>query len=193
MRRLLIALLLLVLFPVTAEAALPLHRCVAIHEWLNWAPLAEDGSYRWPPYRSVADWLSASRPAPDWPKGNQFARIRAMGFDFVRLSVDPGPLLATSGDRRRQALAVLEADVRKVTAAGLKVVFNLQSVTEVPAYGPDVINLEGVSKGTVVVWADRKMPRLEKAISTPTTIKTMPAMRTASAIPSKGSGMGMRN
>ena len=105
MRRLLIALLLLVLFPVTAEAALPLHRGVAIHEWLNWAPLAEDGSYRWPPYRSVADWLSASRPAPDWPKGNQFARIRAMGFDFVRLSVDPGPLLATSGDRRRQALA----------------------------------------------------------------------------------------
>ena len=140
MRRLLIALLLLVLFPVTAEAALPLHRGVAIHEWLNWAPLAEDGSYRWPPYRSVADWLSASRPAPDWPKGNQFARIRAMGFDFVRLSVDPGPLLATNGDRRRQALAVLEADVRKVTAAGLKVVFNLQSVTEVPAYGPDVIN-----------------------------------------------------
>src|SRR6185437_13010851 len=98
MRRLLIALLLLVLLPATAEAALPLDRGVAIHEWLNWAPWAADGSYRWPPYRSVAEWLSGSRPAADWPKGDEFARIRAMGFDFVRLSVDPGPLLAYTGD-----------------------------------------------------------------------------------------------
>jgi hypothetical protein len=140
MRRLLLALLLLVLLPAAAQAALPLHRGVAIHEWLNWAPLAKDGSYRWPPYRSVADWLSGSRPASDWPKGDEFARIRAMGFDFVRLSVDPGPLLATEGDRRQEALAVLEADVRRVTAAGLKVVFNLQAVTQVPAYGPDAVN-----------------------------------------------------
>jgi hypothetical protein len=140
MRRLLFALLPLLLLPRTAEAALPLSRGVAIHEWLNWAPLAADGSYRWPPYRSVAEWLSGSRPAADWPKGDEFARIRAMGFDFVRLSVDPGPLLAYTGDMRQEALAVLEGDVRRVTATGLKVVFNLQAVTQVPAYGPDVVN-----------------------------------------------------
>jgi hypothetical protein len=140
MRRLLLALFMLAALPATANAALPLHRGVAIHEWLNWAPLAADGSYRWPPYRSVTAWLSGARPLSDWPKGDEFARIRAMGFDFVRLSVDPGPLLASQGEKRQEALAVLDADVRKVTAAGLKVVFNLQSVTQIPAYGPEMVN-----------------------------------------------------
>ena len=115
-------------------APLVLSRGVGVHEWLNWSPLESDGSYRWPPYRTQQEWLSGSRPLGDWPGGSEFRRMRSMGFDFVRLSVDPGPLLASSGTRRAKALDVLRSAVRRITDAGLKVVFNLHSVSQVPAY-----------------------------------------------------------
>lgn len=124
-----------------AQAApLPLKHGVNIHEWLNWSPLAADGSYRWPPYRSVAEWLAGGRNASDWPATDPFADIRALGFDYVRLTVDPGPLLASSGDKRQEALAVLADAVRQLLNADLKVVLNLQSVSQVKQYGMDVIN-----------------------------------------------------
>src|SRR5690606_16995367 len=47
-------------------APLELHRGVAVHQWLNWSPLEPDGSYRWPPYLTQAEWLAADRPASDW-------------------------------------------------------------------------------------------------------------------------------
>ncbi len=147
MRALCAALMFLLTAGMAQAAVLPLKHGVGLHEWLNWSPLTADKSYRWPPYRSEAEWLAADRPLSDWPPGDQFKRIRALGFDFVRLSVDPGPLLASDGARRQQALDVLEADVTRITATGLKVVFNLQSVTQVPAYGPDVINAPADSPG----------------------------------------------
>lgn len=124
--------------PAQAEP-IALKRGVAVHDWLNWSPLNSDGSYRWPPYRSQTEWLSGERPLGDWPDGDQFERIRAMGFDFVRLTVDPGPLAASTGTQRSEAIAVLESAVRQVTAAHLKVVFNLHGVSQVPQYGMDMI------------------------------------------------------
>lgn len=139
----------------TAAAPLPLHRGVNLHEWLNWSPLEADGSYRWPPYRSQDEWLSGARPLSDWPAGDQFARIAAMGFDFVRLTVDPGPLLDSDGARREQALAVLETAIREITAADLKVVFNLHGVSQVPAYGMELLydgaGSEGVARYRAMV------------------------------------------
>ena len=123
----------------TVAAPLPLHRGVGLHEWLNWSPLEADGSYRWPPYRSEEEWLAGARPLSDWPEGDEFTRIAAMGFDFIRLTVDPGPLLDSDGGRRQEALAVLEAALRQVTAADLKVVFNLHGVSQVPAYGMELL------------------------------------------------------
>lgn len=128
-------------------APLDLKRGVNIHEWLNWAPLAADGSYRWPPYRTVEEWLASERPVSDWATTNQFSRIREMGFDFVRLSTDPGPLLASEGIRRQEALHVLEDAVRQVAAAGLSVVIDLHGVTQVPAYSMDVVNAPAESAG----------------------------------------------
>lgn len=119
-----------------AAEALPLRRGIGVHEWLNWAPLAEDGSYRRPPYTDVTGWLTQYRPLADWPAGNELERIRTFGFDFIRLTVDPGPLLSSEGQVRQEALSVLEAAVRQATTAGLKVVFNIQPNSQVAEYSP---------------------------------------------------------
>ncbi|TIL64468.1 MAG: glycoside hydrolase family 5 protein, partial [Mesorhizobium sp.] len=123
---------------------------------LNWSPVEEDGSYRWPPYRSEQEWRAGHRPLTDWP-GDAFAHIRSMGFDFVRLSVDPGPLLASRGAKRQQALDILAAAVERVTSAGLKVVFDLHGVTQVPAYSMEMIydgaDSEGVASYREMVVA----------------------------------------
>ena len=124
---------------VVHAAPLALHRGISVQDWLNWSPLDSDGTYRWPPYRGETEWMTLARPLSDWPQSDQFQRIRAMGFDFVRLSVDPGPLLASEGERREQALAVLERAVERVTSAGLKVVFDLHAARQVPAYSIDMI------------------------------------------------------
>lgn len=121
-------------------APLELHRGVAVHEWLNWSPLKPDGSYRWPPYQTQEEWLGRDRPASDWAAGDPFELIRSLGFDFVRLTVDPGPLLSTSGDRRQEALALLASDVSAVTKSGLRVVFNIHPVTQVAAYSNELVN-----------------------------------------------------
>lgn len=131
---------LLVLICGTAAAdPLPLERGVGLHEWLNWSPLAEDGSYRRPPYTDVTGWLTQYRPLSDWPPGNELERIRDYGFDFVRLTVDPGPLLGSEGAERQQALAVLDEAVRQITAAGLNVVFNFHPNSQVRAFSPQGI------------------------------------------------------
>ena len=135
----------------TAQAApLALHRGVGVHEWLNWSPINADGSYVWPPYRSEKEWLAGSRPLSDWPGGEEFARIESMGFDFVRLSVDPGPLVASHGKQRQEALEVLSNAVKRVTSSGLNVVFDLHGVSQVPAYSMALIqdgaDTEGVAR-----------------------------------------------
>jgi endoglucanase len=109
-----------------AEAPLQLKRGVSIHEWLNWAPVTKAGTYRWPPYEDLDAWGSV----------RDFTRIKALGFDFVRLSVDPGPLLASEGRRREDALARLEKAVGLVTKSGLKVVVDLHPVSQVQAWSP---------------------------------------------------------
>lgn len=140
MRTAIIALSTLLAMASATAAPLELQRGVAVHEWLNWSPLEPDGSYRWPPYQTQAEWLARDRPASDWATGDPFTLIYSLGFDFVRLTVDPGPLLASSGERRQQALVLLAGDVKSVTASGLKVVFNIHPVSQVPAYSNALVN-----------------------------------------------------
>lgn len=119
----------------TAESGpIALKRGVSIHEWLNWSPLMPSGAYQWPPYR----------PLQEWGGARDFERIKAMGFDFVRLSVDPGPLLASDQDRRAEALALLKNDIGIVTATGLKVVLDLHPVSQVKSWSAAAIEVSPV-------------------------------------------------
>jgi len=121
-------------------APLELHRGVGVHDWLNWAPLNPDGTYRWPPYHTQDEWLSGARPLSEWAAGDKFELIRTLGFDFIRLTVDPGPLLSSEGAKRQEALALLASNVTAVTKSGLKVVFNIHPVSQVMAYSNDLVN-----------------------------------------------------
>lgn len=140
----------------TAQAEpLPLARGVGVHEWLNWSPVNADKTYAWPPYRSEEAWLSGSRPLSDWPEGSPFDRIKGMGFDFVRLSVDPGPLVASEGARRAEALQILSDAVARITGAGLRVVFDLHGVSQLPETSMELIyggaDSEGVRRYRLMV------------------------------------------
>jgi endoglucanase len=129
-----------------AASPLSLRRGVSIHEWLNWSPLrkppdaaappraaGEEPSmpYAWPPYSRV--------PAPI--SARDLHTIRARGFDFVRLSVDPGPMLSVTGARRREALTILGDAVKLALSAGLKVVFDYHPVGQVPVYSLAALNV----------------------------------------------------
>ncbi len=160
MRRIIFSLLLLTLPLVAVPSVaqpIALHRGVGLHDWLNWSPLTKDKTYRWPPYRSVEEWQSGERPLSDWPKGDPFKKIYLLGFDFVRLTVDPGPLLDSEGQRRQQALDVLSRAIDRLTKVGLKVVFNLHGVSQVPAYDMDILyngaDSEGVARYRSMVKA----------------------------------------
>lgn len=135
----------LVTSTIACAEPIALHRGIGVHEWLNWSPVEGDGSYRWPPYRSELDWLTGSRPITDWPETDQFQAIRKMGFDFVRLSVDPGPLVASEGVKRKAALAIVATALDRINASGLKVVLDLHAVRQVPEYSIKMI--EGSAQG----------------------------------------------
>jgi hypothetical protein len=87
-------------------------------------------------------WFSLTRefPAPrtdyDWPPhqpnravptSRDLAALRAAGIDFVRLPVDPGPLLAFSGERRERLMRDVLGAVEAANEQGLAAVVNLHA------------------------------------------------------------------
>jgi hypothetical protein len=87
-------------------------------------------------------WFSLTRefPAPrtdyDWPAFQQqrpiptladLRRLHGLGFDFVRIPVDPGPFLSADGIRRKALMDLLFAAIESCVQAGLSVVVNIQA------------------------------------------------------------------
>jgi hypothetical protein len=72
-------------------------------------------AYAWPPFQS-------DRPQPS---PADLAALRQVGFDFVRLPIDPGPFLAAERGERRQLLANVERAVNSILASRLSVVLDL--------------------------------------------------------------------
>ena len=111
------------LMPIVATA-LPLHaasfsmkRGINLDTWTTWPP--ED---RW----GEADVIL---PFPEWRKSmdaDSLAALKAAGFDFVRMPVDPSPFLSgrTEGLRDRLVSSVVES-ARLINKSGLKVVVDL--------------------------------------------------------------------
>jgi len=115
-----------------AEAAF--RHGVGVHRPLNWADLVpgDRGRYAWPPFAGAEHEVSDAL----------IDGIRAAGFDFVRLTVDPGPFLQMKGVRRGRLDALLGAQIRRFRARGLAVLVNFHSNSQVRAYRPELIFAE---------------------------------------------------
>jgi hypothetical protein len=71
--------------------------------------------YDWPPFQ-------ADRPIPT---RHDLAALRRAGIGFVRLPIDPGPLLAFSGERRERLIGDVLGAIETALGEDLSVVLNL--------------------------------------------------------------------
>ena len=62
-------------------------------------------------------------------------KVKAAGFDFIRLSVDPGPLLALTGTERDDLESHCLDVVRQIRQVGLDVVFDFHPISMVKPFG----------------------------------------------------------
>ena len=113
----------------SAVVPIPLRRGIALWPWFSLtteypAPRID---YAWPPFQ-------ADRPVPTRA---DLMRLAALGFDFARLPLDPGPFVAFTGSRRAELLGSLSAAIDAVLAAGLRVVLNVQANAATHHYTPE--------------------------------------------------------
>lgn len=112
-----------------APAPMALRRGIALWPWFSltteYPPPRTD--YAWPPFQ-------AGRPIPT---PQDLGRLAELGFDFVRLPLDPGPFVAFTGARRAELLSALSAAIDAALAAGLRVVVNVQANAATHHYTPE--------------------------------------------------------
>ncbi|MBP1182330.1 glycoside hydrolase family 5 protein [Methylobacterium sp. PvR107] len=108
---------------------LRLRRGIALWPWFSLttefpAPRTE---YAWPPFQ-------ADRPVPS---RSDLRQLAALGFDFARLPLDPGPFVAFTGARRSELLGDLSSAIDAVLATGMRVLVNVQANAATHHYTPD--------------------------------------------------------
>ncbi|MGT2481017.1 glycoside hydrolase family 5 protein [Methylobacterium oryzae CBMB20] len=64
-------------------------------------------------------------------------RLAALGFDFARVPLDPGPFVAFTGTKRSALFAQLSAAIDAVLATGMHVLVNVQANAATHHYTPD--------------------------------------------------------
>src|SRR5271166_1926742 len=104
-------------------------RGVAIHNMMNWASVerSDPRRYSWPPF------IGASYETSDVLLRN----LAGAGFDFIRLTVDPGPFLQFA-DKKRDALdRHLVGVVQRLLAHGFGVIVDFHPNSQVPDYAPE--------------------------------------------------------
>jgi endoglucanase len=113
---------LVVLLSPAVAAELDLRRGVNIEAWQNWI---SKGGFLDPGYDRTN--------FPDWTAhvdDRRLVNLRAEGFDFVRLNVDPSPLFWVDKDRVGQLTGRVVAAIRRLQAAGFTVIVDLHLLPE---------------------------------------------------------------
>jgi endoglucanase len=120
---------LLILWCGTLKAAEPpFRRGASIHNLMNWADVlpSDPSRYAWPPFGKPVHEVSDAL----------LDNLAKAGFDFVRLTVDPGPFLQSKGERRDALDGLLLAQIRRILARGMAVVVDFHPNAQVRAYAP---------------------------------------------------------
>ncbi|MBQ8106114.1 MAG: cellulase family glycosylhydrolase [Afipia sp.] len=114
-----------------ADGSDKFRRGVGVHRPLNWASVSplDSALYAWPPFATVEHYVS----------DELIAAVQASGFDFVRLTVDPGPFLQMTGDQRDALDTILRMTIQRFRARQLSVIVNFHSNSQVAQYRPETI------------------------------------------------------
>ena len=103
-------------------------RGISIHNAMNWGVTGPDKlAYVERPFESEPHRLSPP----------EIEAVKRAGFDFVRLTLDPGPFLQFEGKARDGLDETLTARIRELLSAGLNVIVDFHPNTQVAAYAPD--------------------------------------------------------
>ncbi len=130
----------------TAEASPPLATGVALHGPLTWG-LTDPArtTYAWPLYEDARY---------DVPV-DLLRQVRAAGFDFIRLTVDPGPLLALQGEKRDALDQRLLDVIGQIRSTGLDVLVDFAPIRMVKAYAAEHLESDLFPAYTAMI---RRMP-----------------------------------
>lgn len=112
----------------SAEERPVFHRGVGLHYALNWAEIEPwpSKTYVFPPFGGGQYALLAK----------DVAALGAAGFDFVRLTVDPGPFLQTGGEKDAELARILGDRIATIEKAGLNVIVDLHPNRQHEDYQP---------------------------------------------------------
>jgi endoglucanase len=105
------------------------HRGVAIHNMMNWAAVepSDPNRYAFPAFAG-----------PNYETSDALLRnVAAAGFDFVRLTIDPGPFLQFTGAKREALDQHLKAVVDRLLRNGFCVIVDFHPTSQVAKYAPD--------------------------------------------------------
>jgi endoglucanase len=105
------------------------HRGVAIHNMMNWAAVepSDPSRYVFPAFAG-----------PNYEVSDTLLRnVAAAGFDFVRLTIDPGPFLQFTGAKREALDQHLKEVVERLLAKGFCVMVDFHPTSQVPKYAPE--------------------------------------------------------
>jgi hypothetical protein len=118
-----------------AQAPIALHRGVNTFPWLYRARTDEG--------KGQTFVLEDSFPYAYLYTPEKLAELRAMGFDFVRMPVEPSPLLATKSEQRGLLVDQILKAVSLANAAGITVIVDLHPREAVPGWrGVDILDSE---------------------------------------------------
>lgn len=138
----------------TYAAAPRLRRGVNLHHLLSWPETTGEGAsldYVWPPFRRAENAIS----------DDELARLAAMGFDYLRVTVDPGIFLAAKEPRFKELTELTVAMARRLIGAGFSVILDLHPTEVNPAYGPKKV-VDGVDGPVFLAYA-RIVEKLARA------------------------------
>jgi hypothetical protein len=112
------------------EAATTFRHGIGIGHALAWAAVepAPSRAFVFPPFADSAKYL-----------GSELKALRRIGFDFVRLAVDPGPFLQFKGARRDRLDDILLERVKLILASGLSVIVDFHPSDIHPDYLAEVL------------------------------------------------------
>jgi len=124
-------------------------RGVNLHTWFTWTDQISPSTYRTPVFQHMPGEISAS----------EAVRIRAAGFDFVRLTVDPLVFTTLKGKDLTQAQNALFAGVGRLNAAGLSVIVDQHTV-----HGVHPVMAKGLG-GAQAIEAGSPQPMIDAFIA----------------------------